>query len=145
MGRWIIFCLALSGWLNAQAEEAPVKIRQAAKMVTNADVLQWFLALLFVLAIFGVLVWLLRKSSGMTINNKSQLAILGGLSLGMRERLVLIKVGDKQLLLGVTPGRMDKLMELEGEQRLFLDRAAAVDASTFAKKLQQVLQGKVDE
>lgn len=108
------------------------------------DVLQWSLALLIVLLIFAVLVWLLRKSAGMAFTGKPPLALLGGLSLGLRERVVLVKVGDRQLLLGVTPGRIDKLLELEGEQRLFQHNVADDNApeNSFAHKLQQLMQGR---
>jgi len=114
-------------------------------MVSTADVAQWLLALLAVLAIFAIAVWLLRKTGGFSPAGKSQLALLGGLSLGMRERLVLVKVGDKQILLGVTPGRIDNLMTLEGEQRLFQSPATSNDSATFAAKLQQIMQGRPND
>lgn len=127
----------------AHADDATA-FRQSARTVSPADVTQWSLALLAVLAIFGIVVWLLRKSGGFSAATKTPLALVGGLSLGMRERLVLVKVGDKQLLLGVTPGRIDKLLELEGEQRLFQNQERTDDAQTFAAKLQQVMQGRSD-
>lgn len=142
--RWLVFCPGLIFSAAALAEEAVVAPRQAGKIVSSADVLQWMLALLLVLAIFLAVVWLLRKSGGLALINKGQLSVVAGLSLGMREKLVLVKVGEKQLLLGVTAGRIDKLLELEGEQRLFQAQAGQVDAGLFAKKLMQVMQGKGD-
>ena len=127
----------------ACAEEAA--LRPSARMVSTADVAQWLLALLAVLAIFAIAVWLLRKTGGFSPAGKSQLALLGGLSLGMRERLVLVKVGDKQILLGVTPGRIDNLMTLEGEQRLFQSPATSNDSATFAAKLQQIMRGRPND
>jgi flagellar protein FliO/FliZ len=140
---WLsVFLLACAG---VQAEEAAVPaVRQSAKVVSYADVLQWLFALLIVLAIFGGLVWLLRKSGNLTFANKSQLAVVAGLSLGMRERLVLVKVGEKQLLLGVTHGRMEKLMVLEGDQRIFLEPENSNELGLFAQKLKQVMQGKAN-
>ncbi|MDX8128894.1 flagellar biosynthetic protein FliO [Methylomonas sp. OY6] len=126
----------------AWADEAATLPRQTAKVVTSGDVAQWLLALLLVLALFFLSVWLLRKSGSLAFVGKSQLAVLAGLSLGMREKLVLVKVGEKQLLLGVSGGRIDKLLELEGDQRLFMNSADGQEASLFAKKLLQVMQGK---
>ncbi|QPK62134.1 flagellar biosynthetic protein FliO [Methylomonas sp. LL1] len=139
----IVFGLGLLNTFAAHAEEVDAQ-RQAAKIVSYADVLQWVLALGLVLAIFGLLIWLLRKTGGLSFAGKSQLAVISGLSLGMREKLVLVRVGEKQLLLGVTPGRVDKLLELEGESRLFQEQPGDNDSGLFAKKLQQVLQGKAD-
>ncbi|MGZ0077917.1 flagellar biosynthetic protein FliO [Methylomonas sp. YC3] len=126
----------------AWADEAATLPRQTAKVVTSGDVAQWLLALLLVLALFFLSVWLLRKSGSLAFVGKSQLAVLAGLSLGMREKLVLVKVGEKQLLLGVSSGRIDKLLELEGDQRLFMNSADGQETSVFAKKLLQVMQGK---
>ncbi|WP_445367730.1 flagellar biosynthetic protein FliO [Methylomonas sp. BW4-1] len=126
----------------AWADEAATLPRQTAKVVTSGDVAQWLLALLLVLALFFLSVWLLRKSGSLAFVGKSQLAVLAGLSLGMREKLVLVKVGEKQLLLGVSSGRIDKLLELEGDQRLFINSADGQETSVFAKKLLQVMQGK---
>lgn len=131
-----------SAWAVQAADDAMQ--RPQSGVVSSADVLQWVTGLIVVLAIFGLFVWLLRKTGNFSVESKNQLAVLSGLSLGMREKLVLVKVGDKQLLLGVTPGRVDKLLELEGDDRLFQDRADKADAGLFAKKLRQVLQGKND-
>ncbi|MGY6277679.1 flagellar biosynthetic protein FliO [Methylomonas sp. MgM2] len=126
------------------AGEENLQRQTKAGVVSYADVLQWMLSLGAVLLIFGLFVWMLRKAGQFSIHGKSDLAIIAGLSLGMREKLVLVKVGKKQLLLGVTPGRVDKLMELEGEERLFQSRADISGAGTFANRLQQVLQSKAD-
>jgi len=126
----------------AWVDEAATLPRQTAKVVTSGDVAQWLLALLLVLALFFLSVWLLRKTGSLAFVGKSQLAVLAGLSLGMREKLVLVKVGEKQLLLGVSGGRIDKLLELEGDQRLFMNSADGQETSVFAKKLLQVMQGK---
>lgn len=129
--------------LSARGSDAEGQ-RQSADIISYADVMHWMLSLIFVLALFGFLIWLLRKSGNLAPENKNQLAILSGLSLGMREKLVLVKVGEKQLLLGVTPGRVEKLLELEGDSRLFQHQTENSVHGLFAKKLQQVLQNKVD-
>lgn len=139
----LAFCYGCIRFTSTLAEELEVQ-KQSAKVISYADVLQWVFALIIVLAIFAILMWLLRKSGNLSFVNKKQLAIVSGLSLGMREKLVLVKVGEKQLLLGVTPGRVDKLLELEGDSRLFQNQTDAADNGLFAKKLQQVLQGKID-
>jgi len=139
----LAFCYGCMRFTSTLAEELEVQ-KQSTKVVSYADVLQWVFALIVVLAIFAILMWLLRKSGNLSFMHKKQLAIVSGLSLGMREKVVLVQVGDKQLLLGVTPGRVDKLLELEGDSRLFQTQTEAADNGLFAKKLQQVLQGKID-
>jgi len=66
-----------------------------------------------VLAILG-LGWLLRRTgAGVAGGVSGQLRLLGGLSVGNRERVVLVQVGERQLLLGVAPGRVQTLHVLE--------------------------------
>ena len=138
-----IFLLAFFYSCAAFAGETELQ-RQSSGVVSYVNVLQWMLGLIVVLAIFGGLVRVLRKVGRFSFDSRSQLAVISGISIGMREKLVLVKVGEKQLLLGVTPGRVDKLLELEGDERLFQTQGDTGDSGMFAKKLQQVLQGKTD-
>lgn len=139
------FTAAAISWETwAQSAESEVA-RAHAPPLFHFEALQWLLALTIVLAIFAGLVWLVRKSGALPLNNKNQLAILAGLSLGVRERLVLVKVGDQQLLLGITPGRMEKLLVLEGDQRLFQNPETLSDQTSFAQKLEQVIKGHSHE
>lgn len=138
-----VFCLAMSAAIVCEAENAGAQ-KQTAGIVSYADVLQWLLALLVVLVLFGLFIWLLRKSGGLSFAGKGQLSVISGLSVGVREKLVLVKVGEKQLLLGVTPGRIDKLLELEGDARLFQHAEEPETGRLFAQKLQQALQGKLN-
>ncbi|MGD0959016.1 MAG: flagellar biosynthetic protein FliO [Methylomonas sp.] len=119
-------------------------VQSGADLASAANIGKSLLALLLVLAIFFGCARLLRKSGAMRFLNQGQLGVVAGLSLGMREKLVLVKVGEKQLLLGVTSGRIDKLMELEGDQRLFHNPAELGETGAFEKKLMQFMQGKQD-
>lgn len=92
-------------------------------------------------AIIG-LTWFLRRIGGITQNTGSQLKILGGLAVGQRERVVLLQVGDQQLLIGVAPGRVQTLHVLEQP----LDGLREPDGSrqvrdgSFADRLRRVMQ-----
>jgi flagellar protein FliO/FliZ len=123
----------------AQAAD-PVNLKGSSGVPGLAEVVTWSLSLMGVLGLFFVCVWLLRKSGQLSTSGKPSLNVAAGLSLGMREKIVLLNVGEKQLLLGVTPGRIDKLLELEGEQRLMPDLSRP--KSDFSAKLVQAMQGK---
>lgn len=71
------------------------------------------LGLLVVVALIVVMSWAMRRMGGLPGTGAGSLRILGGLSMGTRERVVLIQVGDQQLLLGVAPGRVQTLHVLE--------------------------------
>lgn len=77
------------------------------------SVLQVFLGLGAVLALIGAAAWASRRFGRLPFGAGQGLRVLGGLSVGTRERVVLIEVGGTQLLVGVAPGRVQALHVLE--------------------------------
>jgi flagellar protein FliO/FliZ len=134
-----ILSCAFSNLLYADETGAPSKL--IGKTASSVDIWQWLFALAIVLGIFFTCVWLLRKSGNLGLN-RSELSLIAGLPLGMREKLVLVKVGEKQLLLGVTSGRIEKLLELEGAERLFLNQDSHPDLGSFQQNLMKFMQSK---
>ncbi len=116
--------------------------KQTVRTVSSGDVLNWSVGLLVVLAIFFLSVWVLRKSGQLSIGGVEKMRVLSGLSLGMREKVVLLQVGQKQLVLGVTPGRIETLLVLEGDDRLLAHQPTeAGDGNNFSLKLKQAMKG----
>jgi len=60
------------------------------------------LALLAVLALIMILAWLVKRFPGSALHCHNQIKMIAHLNLGQRERLLVIEVGDQQLLLGIT-------------------------------------------
>lgn len=119
--------------------------KQAVRTVSSGDMLHWIVGLLIVLSVFFLCVWGMRKLGGMTANGSEKMRIVGGLPLGMREKVILLQVGKKQLILGVTPGRIDTLHVLEGDDCLNREEPSSMDMDTgFAQKLMQVMKGRSD-
>lgn len=92
---------------------APESVPVSSPAVDAGSVLQVFLGLVVVLMLIGAVAWLLRHVLRLQPTMGGQLRILGGLSMGARERVVLLKVGETQLLLGVAPGRVHTLHVLD--------------------------------
>ena len=61
-----------------------------------------------VLVLIGIAAWFLRRYMAVR-GNGGLISIRGGLALGSRERIVLVEVRGMHLLLGVSPGRVQKL------------------------------------
>ena len=112
-------------------------------LISGADFASWAGGLLLVLAIFALCAWAMRQLQRQQMASGDRLHLVGGLSLGMRERLVLVQAGKKQLILGVTPSRIETLLVLEGEECLNKNPFEPAENS-FAYKLKQVMKGKVD-
>jgi len=116
----------------------------SVKTIDVGDLLNWSIGLVIVLGLFFLLTWLMKKLSGGSVAGSGQMQIIGGLSLGVREKIVLLKVGNQQLVLGVSPGRIEKLHVLQGED--CLETQANTNSSgtenNFANKLSQIMKGK---
>ncbi|MEG1970590.1 MAG: flagellar biosynthetic protein FliO [Burkholderiaceae bacterium] len=66
------------------------------------SVLPMILALIFVLALIPAAVWLLKRLGAGQASGTGGLKVVGSLSLGARERLVMVDDGREFILLGVT-------------------------------------------
>lgn len=75
------------------------------------------LALLFVLFVFWAFARLMRQLQGPRGNVHGDLSIVASLSLGQRERVVVVQAGESQLLLGVTASQVNTLHVLDSPLR----------------------------
>ena len=73
------------------------------------NMLNMVMGLVVVVALILGLAWVLKKYGRLPVNNQVEMKVLGGLSLGTREKAVLVQVEGKRLLLGVAPGRVNTL------------------------------------
>ncbi len=103
-----------------------------AEPVALGDMLQVLFGLIFILLLIAGAAFALRRFARFQIGSGSELRILGGLPVGGRERIVLLQVGEAQLLVGVAPGRVQTLYVLEKPLPL---ANAAVPAQGFAQRL----------
>jgi flagellar protein FliO/FliZ len=106
----LAFVLSLAG--------APATLLAAAPMpVTDpigpGSVLQLTLSLAAVVgAIFG-LGWILRRLHGLPGSTHRALKVIATLPVGTRERIAIIQAGDTQVLIGLSPGRIQTLHVLD--------------------------------
>ncbi|MFC7300876.1 flagellar biosynthetic protein FliO [Cognatiluteimonas weifangensis] len=95
-------------------------------------------ALLFVLALIFALAWLARRMPGVAGGSHRALRVVASLSLGPRERVVVVEVGGTQMLLGVGVGGTRALHTLATP----LPEAEAPRAPAFAQLLARHLGKK---
>jgi flagellar biosynthetic protein FliO len=73
------------------------------------------LALLIVLGVLFAAAWGMRRFKVFTQKGQTALEVVQGISLGPKERAVLINVQGRKLLLGVAPGCVNLLLELPAD------------------------------
>jgi len=118
-----------SNAVMAQAESAPAPLEP----LSSPYLLKLTGGLLLVVVLIIALAWLAKKFNLNQQSNHGLMRIIAGLSIGTRDRIVLLQVGNEQILLGLTPGRIEKLhtlsepLEVAGEQPLNASFAAKIN------------------
>jgi len=95
------------------------------------------ISLLFIIGLILVLAWLWRRGSGLTSKGRI-IQVIESAAVGTREKIVLIKAGEKQLLIGVTAQQISHLHTFDKE--IVLPESNVKDAS-FSHILTQALKG----
>ncbi|HEB93527.1 MAG TPA: flagellar biosynthetic protein FliO [Gammaproteobacteria bacterium] len=134
----------ITGAVLAAEEKAPVSSVLTDNNVTS-HLLQTTLGLLAVLAVVVAIGWAVKRFGNLRGGVQGQMKIVGGISLGTRERVVLLQVGEQQLVLGVAPGQIRTLHVLEqplsaGDSGTPV--ADKADASSFAMRMQSALKSR---
>lgn len=86
------------------------------------------IAMLIVLMLVFAAAWAMRKFRFFHQRGQASIEVLQGVSLGAKERAVLIRVQGRRLLLGVAPGQVSLLTELADDHtEVSNERVAASD------------------
>lgn len=101
----LIFCA-----FDVYAAEA---LNNASNTIGISDYLKAILGLAFVIGLFLLSTFLFRRYGSGPMLGRGQLKIIDGLHIGNRERLMLVDIKGKQILLAVTPGKITKLDTLD--------------------------------
>lgn len=141
MLRGVLACLFFMTALTLEAAEIGEKksVVTVADPVGASDFLKVFLGLAIIVAAIFFLAWMVKRVGYINTQMHGALKVIGGLSLTQRERLVLVQVGNKQLLLGVSPGRISTLHELA--ENIETSGPHNTSSESFAEKLQQLMRG----
>jgi len=111
----------------APGEASP---RLAESPIGMANMVDTAVGLLLVVGIMLALAWLTKRYMRIPGVGKGQVQILGGVSLGAREKAVLLAVEGRRLLVGVAPGRVQTLMELSDMRSMPDDFASQLEAAS---------------
>jgi flagellar protein FliO/FliZ len=100
---------------------------------------QILISLIFVLLIIFVSAWLLRRFGRVSGVANGNLKVLGALSVGQRERILLIQAGKEQLVVGVTSNQISTLHTLSEPVKNEAELMQGFENS-FANKLKSAIQ-----
>ncbi|MCS0607036.1 flagellar biosynthetic protein FliO [Massilia solisilvae] len=100
----------------APAQTAPQATYQPPAAPAAGGLLQTLLALCFVLALLAGLAWLAKRFGPRAMGGTANLRIVGALSLGGRERVLVVEVADQWIVVGASPGRVSLLSTMPRQE-----------------------------
>ena len=106
--------------------------------VSGSAIVQMLVGLSLIIGILFVAAYLVRQfNGGQRFGQNGPLSIVGGLSIGPREHIVVVEIGETWLVVGVVPGQIKTLHTLaRGEL------PASSDTKPFSHWLRQMTERK---
>ncbi len=138
-----IFTLSLfltSPWLMAESSSKQAIASLSREPVGVGNYLQMFFGLLIVVGLILGMAWFMRRMGRMSGLSQAGLKVVGGISIGQRERIVLVQAGEQQLLVGVAPGTIRTLHVLDEKIDLATPSPQQGAMGGFAEKLQAAIK-----
>jgi flagellar protein FliO/FliZ len=105
---------------------------------------QTFLSLVIVVGVILMIGYALRRLSNGNLSSKRQIKVIASTMVGSKEKVVIIEVKDKWLVLGVGNGnvtRLDRMAKPEGE--LLPQSPEPELTGTFAQRFGQAIKSKM--
>ena len=118
----------------AQAAAPAANVSLASGM--GGQLTQLLFGLLLVVGLIFALAWLMRRVQRGVPGNAQVIEMVGSRAIGPRDRLVLVQVGEEQILLGLTPGRITPLHVLKTPVNVDQSKPATPE---FAQRLMELL------
>ena len=123
---------------------APAGTAAAAEAATAAvsptgSLIQVFLGLVVVLALMAATAWALKRFGVARATGMAPVRVIGGASLGGRERVVVVEAGDQWIVIGVAPGRVNALGTMP-KREIAAGTATVPAGGNFAAWLRQSLE-----
>lgn len=136
----------------APAAAAPVAVAPAAPAAATAatpavattapssagSLLQVVFGLLVVLGLLAGALWFLKRMGGGRFAPGSVVKIVGGVSVGNRERVMVVEVADQWIVIGVAPGQVSTLASMPRQEQPAAQ--AAPGAPNFSAWLKQTIE-----
>ncbi|MTV41855.1 flagellar biosynthetic protein FliO, partial [Duganella radicis] len=107
---------------------------------TGGSLLQTSVALLFVIGLMLGLAWLTKRFGPKNFGGgSSNVKLVGSLSVGTRERILVVEVGEQWIVVGASPGRMNALATMPRQESSEPAVAATVPGANFADWIKQTI------
>ena len=146
MPRYLFLCLALlishiNIALANEADSEAVARLNANSPLSASTLAETLLGLGLVIALILALAWLVKRSGKFQSTLNGDIKTLAGLSLGTREKAILLEVDGERILVGVTPHQINTLHVLgKSETPAPAEPKSDDKYQKFDQQLQKIIQ-----
>ncbi|GAB4115095.1 MAG: hypothetical protein Fur0026_00410 [Sideroxydans sp.] len=133
----VALAAAFSSPLALATEAARTPYVPPPAPVSSGSMVQVIVSLLLVLAAVLAVAWVLKRINLPRQGAGNVLRVISGITVGQRERVVLLEVNDTWLVVGVAPGQVRTLHTLP-KGMLPAEGTPAAEAKSFRSFLQQM-------
>lgn len=116
-----------------------VRAAEQATPGATSSLLQVLLGLVIVLGLLAGTAWVIRHFGLTRTSSASAVKVIGGASIGTRERIVLVEVADQWIVVGVAPGCVNALTTMP-RQEGFVQGDPTPAGKNFASWLKQTIE-----
>ena len=120
------------------AEEKKVPLMEP---LSAGSIIQVFAGLAAVLLLFGAIIFVLKRMGNFRSNTGGKMQVIDGVSVSARDRVLLIQVGEKQVLIGVSPGGISSIATFD---EAVIDPQENTTENGFSGLLQKQLKNRLN-
>ena len=113
--------------------------------MSGGYLLQLILGLVVVIISIVALSWLSKRMQRLQSSTDGSLKIIDGINMSARERVVLLQAGDKQILVGVAPGRINALHVFDESIVDVNNDLITSNAGSFSEKLSAMISSSLKD
>lgn len=136
--RLLVLLSLLSASNSALAEET---VEVGKHVTTPTDSLSMLLSLMFVLAVILMAAWVLKRFNIVQHGATQGIRVISSVNLGTKEKLVIVEVGNEQIMLGVTSQQVNLIKVLDEKLPTSQPDSSSLE-QPFAKSLQKYFRQK---
>lgn len=101
--------------------------------------LQLLFGLVVVLGLLMGIAWWIKRFGPVPGASTSTARVVGGVSVGTRERVMVVEVGDQWIVIGVAPGSVNALSTMPRQELLAHEPGPVQSGASFAHWLKQTM------
>ncbi len=125
--------------LLALLAAAPAIAATATAPAASSGLFQVLFGLIAVLGLMGGAAWLLKRIGGARVAGNNTVRIVGGVSVGTRERVIVVEIADQWIVVGVAQGQVNALATLPRQEAAPSSDTTANGAPNFASWLKKTM------